>query len=425
MNAIKTNGAILGESFYLTEVLGARVYRQDRHIGKLNDVVALDRDKVAEVTHIRVSRPFGEKSLLIPLAKVRSLEPGKTTVEAEDLESYSRELQADEVLLNDYLLDKKVLDVEDRDVEVVYDLRLVRVGDKTYVTDVDISRYGLLRRMGLKSIASIFYETGGETSRRLIPWSYIEPLPAELGTLQGNVKLSVLKETLGEIHPADLADILEELDSHQRATVLEGLDTEHASDTLEEIDPAIQRDIVFTLRKERVAQLISEMTPAQAADIISVLPADEKRTILKLLKPPQVARIEEIIEKPDVSILDFMIARFFKFGPEMTVEQARTRFREEARSRDVREYFYIVNSDSKLIGVASLDDVFMSADNTPLKDLMVENVITLRPETTVKEAANMFMRYLWRALPVVDTEEKILGVVPYRDVMQLKHRMLE
>jgi Mg/Co/Ni transporter MgtE len=109
----------------------------------------------------------------------------------------------------------------------------------------------------------------------------------------------------------------------------------------------------------------------------------------------------------------------------MTVEQARTRFREDARSRDVREYFYIVNGDGKLIGVASLDDVFMSADNTPLKDLMVENVITLRPETTVKEAANMFMRYLWRALPVVDEEEKILGVVPYRDVMQLKHRMLE
>jgi magnesium transporter len=430
MNQLNRNHVRMGrdsrdESFFLTELIGARAYLHDRKIGKLKDVVVVDRGKLAEVTHVQITRPFGEPLLLVPLAKVRSLTPREIVLDIEAAASYVRDLSPDEVLLKDYLLDKKVLDVEDREVEVVYDMRLVLTGDRVYVSDVDISRYGLLRQLGLKGLADYLYKRAAETKRQLIPWSYIEPLPTELGTLQGNVKLSVLKEKLADIHPVDLADILEELDRDQRITLLEGLDTEHASDTLEEVDPAVQRDIVFALRKERVAQLIGDMTPGQAADIVSVLPADEKRTILKLLEPAQVAKIEEIIEKQDVNILNFTTQEFFKCPPEMTVEQARAKFRESARDMDVVMYFYVVGEANKLLGVIDIKEVFMAEDRSRLKDLMVENIISLRPESTMKEAADMFLRYGFRAVPVSDENDTILGVVPYRDVMQLKHRLLE
>jgi Mg/Co/Ni transporter MgtE len=234
-----------------------------------------------------------------------------------------------------------------------------------------------------------------------------------------------LKETLSEIHPVDLADILEELDSSQRVMLLEGLDTEHASDTLEEIDPAVQRDIVFSLRKERVAQLIGEMTPGQAADIISVLPAAEKRAILRLLEPASVKKIEEIMVKQDIAILNFTTTNFFKCPPDMTVEQAHARFREAAKFMDVVMYFYIVDESDKLIGVIDIRDVFAAQDHELLKDLMVENVISLNASGTMKQAADMFLRYGFRALPITDENDKILGAVPYRDVMGLKHRILE
>jgi magnesium transporter len=425
MNGTKTNGNVRHESFFLTDLLDARAYLRNRRIGTLKDVVAVDRERMAEVTHIQIARPFGNAPLVVPLANVRSLTPHEVIVDLEHPESYVRELLSEEVLLRDYLLDKKVLDVEDREVEVVYDMRLVITGDKIYVTDVDISPYGLLRRLGLKRIGNYFYKRAAETKQRLIPWSYVEPLPAELGTLQGNLKLTVLKERLTDIHPADLADMLEELDSDQRVTLLEGLDTEHASDTLEEIDPAVQRDIVFSLRKERVAQLISEMTPGQAADIVSVLPADEKRMILKLLETELVEKIEEIIEKQDVSILDFTTANFFRFHPETTVGQARSQARETGRTMDVSMYLYIVADNEKLAGVVSVEDAFMAADDALLKQLMVENVISLRPDSTMQQATNMFVRYGFRALPVSDENDTLLGVVPYRDVMHLKHRILE
>jgi CBS domain-containing protein len=415
----------LEEMFFLSERIGARAYLRDHKIGKVKDLVAVDRGKLAEVTHVQIARPFGEPALLVPLAKVRSLSPREIVLDIDAPGNYVRALSADEVLLRDHLVDKKVLDIEEQEVEVVYDMRLVRMGDKVYVSDVDISRYGLLRQLGLKALAEYFYKRAAETKKQLIPWSYIEPLPTELSTFQGNVKLSVLKEKLAEIHPADLADILEELDSDQRVTLLEGLDTEHASDTLEEVDPAVQRDIVFSLRKERVAQLISEMTPGQAADIISVLPGDQRRAILKLLEPAQVAKIEEIVEKQDANILNFTTHEFFKCPPEMIVEQVRTKFRESARDMDVVMYFYVVDDANKLLGVIDIKEVFMAEDHVLLKDLMAENVLSLNPDSTMKEAVEMFLRYGFRALPVTDENDRMLGVVPYRDVMQLKHRILE
>ena len=367
------------QTFFLADLIGARAYMHERKIGKVQDLVAVDRGKLAEVTHVQIGRPYGDPALFVPLAKVRSLNAREIVLDIEAVGGYVRPLASDEVLLKDHLLDKKVLDIEEQEVEVVYDMRLVLTGEKVYVSDVDISRFGLLRQLGLKSLSTYLYRRAAETKKQLIPWSYIEPLPTDLGTLQGNVKLSVLKEKLADIHPVDLADILEELDSDQRVTLLEGLDTEHASDTLEEVDPAVQRDIVFSLRKERAAQLIGEMTPGQAADIVSVLPADQKRAILKLLEPAQAAKIEEILEKQDVNILNFTTQEFFKCPPEMSVGQARTRFRESARNMDVMEYFYILSEANKLSGVVDIKEVFMAEDQTLLKDLMVESVISLNP----------------------------------------------
>src|SRR5690348_1056323 len=114
-NQVRTARNLREEVFFLTELIGARAYLRDRKIGKLKDVVAVDRGKLAEVTHFQIARPFGEPSLLVPLAKVRSLNPREIVVDVEDFGSYVRQLTPDEVLLKDYLLDKKVLDIEDRE----------------------------------------------------------------------------------------------------------------------------------------------------------------------------------------------------------------------------------------------------------------------------------------------------------------------
>jgi len=424
MNEGKTvrNG---GEKHYfLTELIGPRVYNQGKKIGKLTDVIVVDQGKLAEVTHFQVSRPFGDPPLLVPRQRVQSLNPRAITVDLENPQAYVRGLLPGEILLRDYLLDKKVLDIEGREVEVVYDIRLAVSGDKVYVSDVDISRSGLLRQLGLGALANYLSKRSGDGESNLIPWSYIQPLPPQLGALEGDLKLSILKERLADIHPVDLADILEELDSAQRATILEGLDTAQASDTLEEVEPPVQRDIVRSLRKDRVAELIREMTPGQAADILSVLPSDDKKAILKLLEPSQVTKIEEILEEQDLRIINFASTRIFKFPPDVTVEAAQLKCREMAKRIDVVWYLYIVDATDTLLGVADIKDLFMAEDNELLRDLMVESVITLNPGSTMKEALDLFTRYGFEALPVVGVNDVILGAVPCRDVMNVKHRVL-
>jgi len=425
MNEVKTARNGLEKRYFLTELIGARAYLRGKKIGKLTDVVVVDQGKLAEVTHFQIGRPFGDPPLLVPQQKVLSLAPREITIDIEDLPNYVRGLSPGEILLRDYLLDKKVLDVEGREVEVAYDIRLAFSGDKVYVSDVDISRYGLLRQLGLRALANHLSKRSGDSEKNLIPWSYVQPLPPHLGALKGDLKLSVLKERLADIHPVDLADILEELDSGQRATLLEGLDTERASDTLEEVEPAVQRDIVRTLKKDRVAELISEMTPGQAADILSVLPAEDKKAILKLLEPSQVIKIDEILEEQDLKIINFASTRFFKFPPDITVEEAQLKCREMAKRIDVVMYLYIVDPGDQVVGVANIKDLFMAGDKELLKDLMVENVITLNPGSTMKEALDLFNHYDFKALPVVGVNNVILGVVPCRDVMNVKRRVLE
>lgn len=413
------------EMFFLSEIIGARAICQGRKLGRLVDVVAVDQGKLAEITQLQIKPPFGDPVMLIPYSAVRSLSHREVVVELADPKIFVREPSPDEVLVRDYLFDKKVLDIEDREVEVVYDIRLLKRNGKLFVTDVDISRYGLFRRLGLASLAKIFYERSGEEKKRLIPWSYVQALGSHLGSLQGELKLNVLKEALSEIHPADLADIVEELDSEQRVKLMEELEPSQASDTLEEIDPAVQRDIVFSLKKDRVARLIGEMTPGQAADILSVLPGEEKRSIAKLLDPKFVDKIEEIVEKQETNILNFTTAKFLKCSSGMTVEDTLQLFRKSARGMDVVMYFYVVDEAGRLLGVLDIKELLIAEPANKLKDLMVENVISLKCDSTMKEAAATFLRYGFRALPVIDDNEIMQGVVPYRDVMNLKHRMLD
>ena len=133
MNGVRLTRNSKDETFFLTQLLGARAYRHSRKLGKLGDLVAVDQGKLAEVTHFQIARPFGEPPLLIPLERVRSFSPREVVLDIEAPESYVRPLASEEVLLRDYLLDKKVLDMDEREVEVVYDMRLVFTGDRMYV----------------------------------------------------------------------------------------------------------------------------------------------------------------------------------------------------------------------------------------------------------------------------------------------------
>jgi len=283
----------------------------------------------------------------------------------------------------------------------------------------------MLRRMGLSWLLGWMPQLAQGTEEDIVSWQYIQPLPAKIGPFQGDVRLKVLKDKLADMHPVDLADILEEMDPEQRVEIFQELPTEQASDTLEEIEPSTQRDLVAAMETTRVAQLIDEMTTGQAADVLSVLSAPEAAAILKLLNPENAHKIRAIMEKQEEHILNFATREFLAFPPNMTVERAQDEYRRAARGKNVVMYLYIVDEDLRLLGVLDIKELLQADDKAHLDDVMVRNVISLNPDSTLKEAAQLFDRYDFRALPIVDSNDRIVGVVTYRDVMQLKHHFVE
>jgi magnesium transporter len=419
------NGNGPSQDFLLTDIIGADVVLKGKRIGKLSDVMVVDKDKVAEVTNIIISRPFGNHSLVVPWSMVKSMTQKEVIIDLEDMVKYETEPPEGSVLLKDHILDKKVLDMEDNIVEIVYDLKLMMKNGRLYVTYVDSDKHARLRRLGMRRLAEVMRKRAGETEDVMIPWFYVQSLPTDISTFKGDVKLKVLKDKLNDLPPVDLADILEELDHDQRLAVFHQLDTEQASDTLEEINPNVQRSLVSSLRREKVAELIDLMTPGQAADVLAALPSLDAREIIDLMNGDNAVKIRSILEKQDENILNFTSLNFLAMSPNETAEQARNEYQTIAKSKDVVMYLYVVDENDKLLGVLDIKELLKADEKALLGDVMVRNIISLGLDSTLRDASKVFARYDFRAVPVTDDEGRIVGVVPYRDVMKLTHHFVE
>jgi CBS domain-containing protein len=407
------------KTFLLSEIKDIPVYNGVKRIGKLLDMLVQEYGTIPHITHFLIKRPFGYPKLLIPMEKMLSINLKSLRFELPDLDEYEKEPESDAMLLRDYILDKKVIDMDEHEVSVVYDVKIIQVNKKLYASDVDFSHYGFYRRLHLKWLAGLF-----NIKEDLLSWKFVQPLPGNISSFKGDIKLTALKEKLSDISPVDMADIIEELDREQRAAIFQEMPTEQASDTLEELEPNVQREVVSSLKKETVAQLINDMTPAQAADVLAVISFSEKESILQLVDKDMASKIQSILDKQEENILNLTTASFLKFGPGESASDVRKLYQKKAREMDVIMYLYVVDPYDKLLGVLDIKELLIAEDNSLLSEIMTEGIINLTPENTLHDASDLFDRYSFRALPVLDADGKIQGVVPYRDVMELKHRFL-
>ncbi|MFZ1897723.1 magnesium transporter MgtE N-terminal domain-containing protein [Methanoregula sp.] len=408
---------------FLSEILSLPVMLKGKKIGALSDLIIVETTLIPEVKSLYVKRSFGYPSLIIPWENIQELAEHRIDIDIPGLEAYEGTPPEDALLLKDYVMDKKVLDLEESEVEVVYDIRLVLRNKKLYVTDVDTGKSARLRRFGLGRLTKIVSSDAKDD--QMISWTYIQPLPTNIGSFKGDVKLKVLKENLAEIHPVDLADILEELDHDQRVAVFTSLENEHASDTLEEIEPNVQRDIIASLDIAKVVPLITTMTSGQAADVLSAIPHSQAEDILEAISPEMAKKVRAIMERQEEKVIHYTTQKILKFLPETLVEYVQNDYPNHARGKDVIMYIYVVDKSEHLLGVVDLKELLIADDKSSLAAIMAENVITLNTDSTLKDASREFERYGFRALPVTDDENRLVGAIPYRDVMDLTHHFLE
>jgi len=412
---------VIEQEFFLSEILGRRVFVKKKQIGRLSDLAIVETGKLPEVTHVVVSRSFGYPPLTVPWDRVRLISNQEIVLDiSEETSQFERVPRDNLILLQDHILDKKILDLDDHEVEIVYDVKLAFQNDKLYAAEVDFSHYRALRRLGLRKLAKLLTNRNKEDR---VSWLYVQPLPEQLGSFAGNIKLKVPKAGLSEIHPVDLADILEELEGGQRVALFNALDAEQASDTLEEVEPRVQRELIRAIEKERAALLINEMTAAQAADILAILPRDQAGAILKLLDRDMSSKVEHIIDKHDEQILVYGSTDLIRLPPATPAAEVLDRYRELAKDKDVVIYVYVTDAAGTLKGVVDIRDMVAAEPGQTLGDIMTQHVISLPKDATLRDAAMLFERYDFRALPITDENDQLLSAVSSRDVRILKPRL--
>jgi CBS domain-containing protein len=410
--------------FRLSDLLKGPVWLGEQKLGALCDLVILDRDVAAEVTHVCVRRPFGRPTLFVPWSNVEQLANRAVRLDPQTQIKAAEKRPHAAVLLQDYIVDKKVLDTDGREVEVVYDVMMAMRNDHLYVVGVDLSRRALLRRLGLKWLANL---TAGITDRienDVVPWKFIEPLPEGIGSFAGDLRLKVLGEQLAKMPPIDVARILEQLDNEHRMVIFNTLETDNASDTLEQLDPKSLRELMAVMPREKAANLIDAMTPGQAADVLAQLPYADVQAIFALMEPRKARKVRIVLDQQEWHAIDYATTDFVKLHPDTTIAQARQSL-QQAKERQAVAYLYVLDHDDRLLGLVSTVDLLLAPEDARLQQFMKGSPIRLSDASTLQEATDMFSRYGYRALPVVDKDDKMQGLVLYRDVMGLNNRHLK
>ena len=379
---------VIEQEFYLSEILGRRVFVKRKRIGKLSDLAIIETGKLPEVTQVIVSRSFGYASLTVPWDRVRLISNQEIVLDiGEELAQFERAPQENLILLQDHILDKKILDLDGHEVEIVYDVKLAFQNDKLYASEVDFSHYRALREVRARDVTTLF---------------------ADASTGLGDDQAEAVRRICA---------------GGQRVALFNTLDAEQASDTLEEVEPRVQRELIRAIEKERAASLINEMTPAQAADILAILPRDQAGAILKLLDQEKSSKVEHIIDKHDEQILLYGSPEVIKLPPATLAAEVLDSYRELAKDKEVVMYVYVTDGSGVLKGVVDIRDMVAAEPGQTLGDIMTEHVISLPKDATLREAALLFERYNFRALPITDDNDRLLGAVSSRDVRSLRPRL--
>jgi Mg/Co/Ni transporter MgtE len=249
---------------------------------------------------------------------------------------------------------------------------------------------------------------------QFISWKYVQLLSGS-----NLLRLSVSQKKLSHLHPADLADIIEDLSTSERSAIFDALDTETAADAMEEIDPKIQKAIIETIPVEKASDIVEEMSPSDAADLLGDLPEEKAEEILEGMEQEKAEDLRELLEHHEETAGGLMTTAYLQASGEMTVEAAMARLRAESEDLDIIDYVFVVDNEEMLQGVVSIRSLLTAQPQQRLSDLIAPRVVSVKIEENQKEVVEAFAKYGFRALPVVDEENHLRGVISFRSVLEV------
>jgi len=408
----------------LTALLGTPVTDAGGHLrGKLKDVaVATGADGGRVVGLVLKSRDglslVSSQDVLETPAGTLELRSPEALAPFKDESSY--------LFLQRDLVDRQIIDIHGRKVVRVNDVDLEWTNQGSSrllgVAEVEVGLRGAVRRVFKGVLPRARLESMSRRFRaRAIPWQFvdvIEPDPAR------RVKLRIEHERLADIHPSELADILEDLAPAERDAVFTSLDEEVAAETLEEVEPKLQKSLLESLDEERIADIVEEMDPGAAADLLSELPEDKSDAILEEMGPEERQEVEELLEFDEDSAAGYMTTEFVYVGMDATVAQAVQALRSFDGDPETVTEVFLLDEKRVLRGAIPLARLVIAQPETRLAVLAEPRVLSCPAGAKQRELAETFDKYNLHALPVVDSQSRMVGVVQADQVISFLREKL-
>ncbi|OLD18786.1 MAG: magnesium transporter, partial [Acidobacteriales bacterium 13_1_40CM_3_55_5] len=403
----------------LTELLGEPVFDLGgSRCGRVRELALAPQEDHARIAVIIVRTKTGDR--LLPFSSVTSVNGGirAATSSAEWLLGESGEGL---LLLSRDLLDQQVIDVFGRKVVRVNDVDLhhesVANRPVLKVGSVDVGPRGAVRRL-LKGVVPLpaLRALLRKIPPRTIPWDFVDLIETDPAR---RVKLKISHERLARLHPADIADIVENLAPDEREAVFETLDEGVAAEALEEVDPKVKKAIVESLDSDRAAEIVEEMEPDAAADLLADLPEERTSEILLEMKPEERREMVELLEFGEKTAAGRMNTEYLAVNQDATVHDAIETLRRFEGGVETVSTIYLVDEEGRLTGAVPLAKLVLARPETPLKSLTQEPLIFTNSNAKEKDFAELFDKYNLLTLPVVDDNKKLTGVITSDDIISL------
>lgn len=404
---------------YLSRMLGKPVIdAQGVEVGRISDIAIATGEVFPRITSLAFKGPDRTPFMLSWRKFVAEFDVEHISLNAAQADLRFSYLQPDEVLLARDLMNKQIVDTQGMKVVRVNDLKLSESRNQLRLLGAEVGVRGILRGItpALETVADwAFRVVGQQLPEDIIAWNYMDLLDRDLS----QVKLSVTHKRLDELHPADVADILEQLSASQRALVFTHLDNEAAADTISELEDELQADVIDDLSERRASDLLAEMDPDDAADIIGDLPYDKAERLLRLMGLEDATAIRSLLGYREKTAGGIMTPEVTTVTDEMTVQEVIEKMRSESAEHESVYYVYVVEADRRLVGMISLRDLLMSSPEVLVSEIATRDLFTAYVDDDQEDVAERMSKYDLLALPVVDENGCLLGIVTVDDALDV------
>jgi len=399
---------------FLSELIGNQVTDLDGiRVGRLADLVATTLPEVSHPVVVAAVVRENKEEKIVPFSEIVALLAPAIPLNVKNDQIHYYTPGEQDIFLRQDVLDKQIIDTDDMRVVRVNDVELVRVSDSVFASNVDIGTMGILRRIGLADVArkamDIFHKS--------VPQSFISWDDVELLSREQLMRLRVPSEKIADLHPADLANIIGDMNRSQTSQFLESLNLEQLADTLEEVEEDFQVSLVENMPDEKVADVLEEMSPDEAADLLAELPRERSEKLMGLMEGEEAEDVRKLLGYPEESAGGIMTTEYVSIRPGLTAEQAIQVLRETASEAETIFYVYVTDEEEHLLGVFSLSDLILSKPETPVTEFMHKRVVTVQLLDDQDHVAQMISRYNLLAVPVVDENDVMQGIVTSDDAL--------